>query len=166
MGSEKTQVTKWARCMCGDIQFEYRGAPIAVMHWHGESCRRHPSEPIPTSVILDNNPFRFSKGAPVKFMSSTDVERAYCGRRGSPLTYDGRAAATPSCHAEVAETLPWIEAADGLPHYGTRNATAEMIEPDQRVTALLAAKPREGGPAHRCHCRIAPHSARRHSTYP
>jgi hypothetical protein len=59
MGSEKTQVTKWARCMCGDIRFEYRGAPIDVMHWHGESCRRHPFEPIPTWVILDKNSFRF-----------------------------------------------------------------------------------------------------------
>jgi hypothetical protein len=138
------------RCLCGDIRFEYRGAPIEVMHCHCESCRRHTSSPIQTWVTLDKKSFRFTQGTPLAYMSSPDVERTHCGRCGSPLTYEGRGEFSvlacalddpasllplPSYHAMVAEKLPWIEIADNLPRYlhGKRDASPVSYGP--RVSA-------------------------------
>jgi hypothetical protein len=151
MGSETTIVTT-GRCLCGGIRFEYRGAPIKVMHCHCESCRRHTSSPIQTWIILDKSSFRFTQGAPVPYMSSPDVERTHCGRCGSPLTYDGRGEFSvlacalddpgslqplPSCHVMIAEKLPWIEIADELPRYahGTHNATPISYGPATRLNS-------------------------------
>ena len=48
MADEDTPVT--GRCLCGDIRYEYRGAPLKILHCHCESCRRHTSSPVATFV--------------------------------------------------------------------------------------------------------------------
>ncbi len=128
-------------CLCGDIQFEYRGTPIKVLHCHCESCRRHTSCPITTFACVDKGSFRFVTGTPAVYASSPGVRRMHCARCGSPIAYESDrnptqidlyvgalsdpAAVQPTFHVHVAEQLPWLETADLLPRYerGQRGAT-------------------------------------------
>lgn len=121
------------RCLCGDIRYEYRGAPVKILHCHCESCRRHTSSPITTAVCVAKDGFRYTKGEPVAYESSPGVVRTHCGRCGAPMTYastrnlnqvdifigtlDDPAAVVPTHHVHIAEQLPWFETADALPRY-------------------------------------------------
>jgi len=120
------------RCLCGDIRYEYRGAPTKILHCHCESCRRHASAPITSFVCVAGEDFRFTRGAPVEYASSPGIVRRHCGRCGSPLSYtsnrstqvdlyigtlDDPAAVAPTYHVHVEEQLPWFEVADALPRY-------------------------------------------------
>jgi hypothetical protein len=138
MGRENDPVT--GRCLCGDIQYEYRGAPIKTLHCHCESCRRHTSCPITTFVCVAKDGFRHTGGTPAAYASSPGVRRTHCGRCGSPIGYESErnpnqidlyvgtlhdpAAAEPTFHVFVGEQLPWFESADTLPRYerGTKGA--------------------------------------------
>jgi hypothetical protein len=139
MGDDANAVTT-GRCMCGDIRFEYRGAPIETGHCHCESCRRHTSAPFATYVVIDKAAFRYTRGEPVVYQSSPGVERTHCARCGSPISYENRtsrpprrmgsydfglfvgvlddpAPLKPDRHIRVAEKMPWIEIGDSLAQY-------------------------------------------------
>ena len=146
MCAEKTEATT-GRCLCGDIRFEYRGAPIRTMHCHCDSCRRHTSSPISTFIVIDRETFRYTQGAPVGFASTPAlVERTHCGRCGSPISYetkgefalyactlDDPTQVAPTYHVLTVEQLPWFEIADDLPRYeySFRDATPVSYGPRQ-----------------------------------
>ena len=126
-----TEKTTTGRCLCGDIRFEFKGAPLRTVHCHCESCRRHTSSPISTFLTIDKDSFRYTQGAPVGFFSTPGlVERTHCGRCGSPISYETKGefalyACTlddpkqlkPTYHVLTVEQLPWLEIADDLPRY-------------------------------------------------
>lgn len=133
-----TTVTTTGRCLCGDIRFEYSGAPIETGNCHCESCRRHTSSPFVTYAVIDKCAFRYTQGKPVAYASSPGVERTHCGRCGSPISFenskefalwvctlDDPTKVTPTCHIFTAEQVPWLEIADALPRYeySSHNAT-------------------------------------------
>jgi hypothetical protein len=143
MGAGNAEVTK-GRCLCGDIRFEYRGAPIETVHCHCESCRRHTSTPVSTFIVVDKGSFRYTQGTPVAYASSPGVERTHCGRCGSPIAYENKdefalyvgtlddpASVVPTFHIYTAEQMPWLEIADALPRYdhSSRNATPVRYGP-------------------------------------
>ena len=39
MTTTDTPVT--GRCLCGDVRYQFTGAPVKVLHCHCDSCRRH-----------------------------------------------------------------------------------------------------------------------------
>ena len=143
MGDDANAVTT-GRCMCGDIRFEYVGAPIETGHCHCESCRRHTSAPFVTYVVIDKAAFNCTRGEPVIYQSSPGVERTHCARCGSPISYenadefalfvgvlDDPAPLKPDRHIRVSEKVPWIEIGDSLPQYefGAKGATAVRYGP-------------------------------------
>ena len=140
MADEDQPVT--GRCLCGDIRYEYRGAPLKILHCHCESCRRHTSSPVATFVCVDRASFRFTQGAPVAYKSSEHVTRTHCGRCGSPMTYvteknnqvdvyigtlDDPAAVAPTYHVHAEEQLPWFEIADASPRYARGKTGNEPV---------------------------------------
>ena len=117
-------------CMCGDIRYEFAGAPLEIGHCHCESCRRHTSSSFVTYLVVDRASFRYTKGKPVIYVSSPGVERSHCGRCGAPISYENRnelavyactlddlSKVVPTMHIRADEQLPWIEIADHLPRY-------------------------------------------------
>ncbi len=129
------------RCLCGDVRYEYRGDPVATLHCHCESCRRHTSSPVATFVCVTKASFRLVSGEPTVYVSSPGVRRSHCGRCGAPIAYesdrhpeqidlyagtlDEPASVAPTCHVHVAEQLSWFDMTDTLPRYerGRRGAT-------------------------------------------
>ena len=71
-----TEQTVRGRCLCGDVRYEYRGEPVATLHCHCESCRRHTSSPVATFVCVSKASFRLLGGAPTVYVSSPGVHRA------------------------------------------------------------------------------------------
>ncbi|MGB9369369.1 MAG: GFA family protein [Xanthobacteraceae bacterium] len=141
MTDEDKPVT--GRCLCGDIRYEYRGAPLKVLHCHCESCRRHTSSPVAPAVCVTRDSFRYTKGEPVTYVSSPGVRRTHCGRCGSPMTYesdrnmnqvdifigtlDDPASVAPTYHVHVEEQLPWFEVADAAPRYARGKTGNEPV---------------------------------------
>jgi|ERR1043165_7081047 hypothetical protein len=141
MADDNKPVT--GRCLCGDIRYEYRGAPLKILHCHCESCRRHTSSPVATFVCVDRGSFRFTQGAPVAYKSSAHVTRTHCGRCGAPMTYESErnlqqidlyiatldepASVVPTCHVHVEEQLPWFEVLDKLPRYAQSKAGSKPV---------------------------------------
>jgi hypothetical protein len=131
MSSNGTE-TIAGRCLCGDIQYEYWGAPLKILHCHCESCRRHTASPVATFVCVARDASRLTKGEPVVYNSSPGVRRKFCGRCGSPISYDSDRnpnqidffigtlndpSVAPTFHVFAEEQLPWFEIADTLPRY-------------------------------------------------
>ena len=140
MAEEDKSVT--GRCLCGDIRYEYRGAPLKILHCHCESCRRHTSSPVASFVCVDRASFRFTQGTPVGYKSSPHVTRTHCGRCGAPMTYvtdqnnqvdiyvgtlDGPAGVVPTYHVHADEQLPWFEIADAAPRYARGKTGREPV---------------------------------------
>jgi len=126
------QVTT-GRCLCGDIRYEYVGAPDRQFHCHCDSCRRHVSSPVATFVCVMRDAFRFTQAAPWVYESSPGVRRSFCARCGSPIAYEADripnevhlyhgtlsdpSAVRPTAHVHVMEQLAWFEVLDELPRY-------------------------------------------------
>lgn len=120
-------------CLCGAVRYRIEGAPLGVAHCHCASCRRGAGSVVVTWAVVPKNRFAVIKGEPARWPSSPGVVRSFCGRCGSPLTYetDGRPgeiditvgtldrpeAMPPTLHVWTAERVPWLELADDLPRH-------------------------------------------------
>ena len=120
-------------CLCRAIAFVYDAEPRWTLNCHCESCRRATSAPMATWICVPRAAFRYTAGAPSYYASSEGVRRGFCGKCGSPLTYentkvpdevhvlagalDDPNAARPTAHVFSAEQLAWFDAADALPRY-------------------------------------------------
>ncbi len=122
-------------CMCGAVRYETVGAAFAINHCHCQSCRKHNGAAAATLAGFKVVQVKFS-GEPRKvYESSPGVGRAFCGKCGTPLTWegdDGELGAIvelhigtfdhpevmlPTSHAFEPERLPWFDIADDLPRY-------------------------------------------------
>ena len=120
-------------CLCGAVQFSYDAEPKWTLNCHCESCRRAISAPMATWLSIPRAALRFIAALPEYYASSSGVRRGFCGKCGSPLTYENEqipdevhifagaladcAAVQPQAHVFVAEQLPWFDTADKLPRY-------------------------------------------------
>ncbi len=125
--------TVTGRCLCGATRLRARGPARWVAHCHCLSCRRATGAPLTTYVCLAADGFAFEGEAPRVYQSSPGVERRFCARCGSPLTYQGERWPgevhvhvsvlerpqdfPPRLHAYAAERIPWLEIHDDLPRF-------------------------------------------------
>ncbi|MBV8208462.1 MAG: GFA family protein [Burkholderiaceae bacterium] len=121
------------RCLCGAVRFAATGEPLWVAHCHCESCRRATSAPMATYVGFAASQVAWSGEAPEIFRSSPGVQRSFCRRCGSPMSYASEGSPgeihlfaasferpetlAPSVHVFAGEQLPWLQMADGLPRF-------------------------------------------------
>jgi hypothetical protein len=120
-------------CFCRSIAFAFEGEPRWTLNCHCESCRRATSSPMATWISVPRTALRFTGGERSYYASSPGVRRGFCGRCGSPLTYENEQlpdevhilagaleepdAARPSAHVFSEEQLTWFDVADELPRY-------------------------------------------------
>jgi hypothetical protein len=74
-------------CFCGDIRYRIVGEPLVTSFCHCRSCRLATGAPAAAWVILRDGDLVIDQGTPVMFRSSPHVERTFCGRCGTSLTY-------------------------------------------------------------------------------
>jgi hypothetical protein len=77
------------RCLCGAVRYRALGTPKWIANCHCESCRRATGAPMASYAGFAVERFAYTGGAPVRFASSPGGTRSFCGRCGTPLTYEG-----------------------------------------------------------------------------
>jgi hypothetical protein len=74
-------------CLCGSIRYRIAATPIARALCHCRSCRLAAGAPSVAWIVVKRDDFAFTVGDPVRFRSSPSVVRTFCGKCGTPLTY-------------------------------------------------------------------------------
>lgn len=132
-------------CLCGAVRYRATGAPGHPTLCHCQSCRRAAGAPAVAWLTFPKARFAFSEGEPRRYRSSAAVERSFCGRCGTPLTYvhdafpegvdvttaslDQPECAAPVDHTWVADRLPWWRPEPRWPEFrGARDGSAPALE--------------------------------------
>lgn len=120
-------------CLCGAIRFASRAAPIATGYCHCRLCQRTSGAPVLAWASFPVPEFRYERGEPSLYPSSSHGQREFCGRCGSQLAYrESRGATTvdvnvatldhpdefpPAIHIHTKSRIPWFETSDALPRF-------------------------------------------------
>jgi hypothetical protein len=129
------ETTMGGGCMCGAVRYETRGESFGVQHCHCHSCRKHNGAPVVTLAGFKADQVTWSGDARKIYNSSPGVGRAFCGKCGTPLTWEGDGGElgpifelhistfdepdrlVPTAHAFDPERIAWFDIADNLPRY-------------------------------------------------
>jgi hypothetical protein len=118
-------------CLCGDIRFRISKDPECAANCHCGICRKATGTAFTTGVGFEAAAFKWTKGKPTYYRDSVGVDRGFCARCGSSLTWepDGHGITVfvgcldraedvkPASHTYISSMLPWLKFDDGLPHY-------------------------------------------------
>jgi hypothetical protein len=127
-------------CLCGAVRYRFSATPRVTSLCHCRSCRRAAGAPSVAWVILDAAALEFTAGAPTPHRSSPAVTRQFCGRCGTPLTYQNDAspgsidittaslddpdAFPPSREIWLDHKIAWETLNPSLPHYAKSSKNA------------------------------------------
>ena len=133
-------------CLCGAVRYRAGGEPLWTAHCHCHSCRRHTGGAVATFIGFDAARFEWQGEATGVYHSSPGVTRRFCRTCGSPLSYEAERCAdevhvytgtldhpenaAPAMHVFVAERIPWLRIADGMPRYAGTGREAEPVGHD------------------------------------
>ena len=76
-------------CLCGAVRYRFRGAPEYTAHCHCRSCQRAIGADFVTWTGFKPEVFEVTQGEITVCATSPGVQRGFCGRCGSSLTYTG-----------------------------------------------------------------------------
>jgi adenylate cyclase len=125
-------------CLCGAVRYEANEPPSKGTVCHCCVCQRTTGSAFEAIAWFPRAAFRFTKGEPKRYRSSSIMEKCFCPHCGSPLTDQylvrqsskfnpdmmcvhigtlDKPEAVPSIvsHFGVESQLPWIHFDDGLP---------------------------------------------------
>ena len=127
-------------CLCAAVRYRIETPPLWTGYCHCTSCRRSTGAPVTTFVGVRTASVTFTAAEPAHFSSSPGVQRGFCARCGTPLTYEGERFPgethfyvstfddpqqfRPMFHVYCEERLEWLEIADSLPRHATISARA------------------------------------------
>lgn len=127
-------------CLCGAVRYRVSGAPQATSLCHCESCRRATRGPSLAWAIFAEDKVEISHGELAVYASTPGVERGFCARCGTSLTYaranrpglfdvttaslDDPEAFPPAKEIWREERLSWEAANPALPHFARFSAGA------------------------------------------
>ncbi len=123
-------------CQCGDVAFEYSGAPKFMMNCHCTRCRKVKGAAHATNAFVSTDNFRWTKGeADVANYDLPEAERfghAFCKNCGSSMPREsagsgilnvpvGSLNSEPGVEAKghifIGSKAPWFEPTDDLPQW-------------------------------------------------
>lgn len=74
-------------CLCGAVRYRVSDTALATSICYCNSCRRASGAPSVAWAVFRVVDFTFITGQPIGFRSSPPVVRTFCGKCGTPLTY-------------------------------------------------------------------------------
>ena len=134
MVEETTQIT--GGCLCGAVRYEATEPMSKGTVCHCRVCQRTTGSAFEAIVRFPRTAFRFTKGEPKRYRSSSIMEKCFCPDCGSTLTdrylvrwgavtpdmvwvhigtLDKPEAVSIDFHYGVESQLPWVHFDDGLP---------------------------------------------------
>ena len=113
-------------CMCGQIRYWLTCDPICATMCHCSDCRRSCGAQAVAWITVPDQHFSFTQSEPTRFASSANVERTFCPKCGTSLTYkidrrrndidittgslDNPEAYPPTQDYYCRDRLPWVKA--------------------------------------------------------
>jgi hypothetical protein len=120
-------------CLCGAVRYRTTGAPESTSLCHCRSCRLSIGGPSLAWAIFAEDKVEIVHGELAVYESSAGVERGFCARCGTSLTYaranrpglfdvttaslDDPEAFPPTKEIWVEERLSWVAANETLPQF-------------------------------------------------
>lgn len=120
-------------CLCGDIRYRIDAAPVEALYCHCRTCRHAHGAPVVAWLTVPRAGFTVATGTPVAYRSSPKAIRCFCGRCGTPLTWEAVAnpalvdvsiatlddpiAVAPAMHLWTENQIAWFDTADQLPRH-------------------------------------------------
>jgi hypothetical protein len=120
-------------CLCGAIRYRLTGPAQATSLCHCNSCRRATGGPSLAWAIFAEEDVAITSGEIAVFASSPGVERGFCARCGTSLTYaranrpglfdvttaslDDPESCPPAMEIWTEERLSWVAANSALPQF-------------------------------------------------
>ena len=114
------------------MRYKLHGAPDWSAHCHCRSCQKAVGAAFTTWAGMKKENFEVTEGQITVCNTSPGVERGFCGRCGTSLTYvaeagwpgqvsvlaptlDDPGIVVPTAHVNVEDRLSWVKLDDGLP---------------------------------------------------
>jgi len=122
-------------CLCGEVRYRIASPLRWITHCHCSMCRKQHGAAFATYATIGLKHFELLDPSArlVRYRSSEQVVRSFCGRCGSSLfwervdapkiinvavgTLDGDPEHTADAHIFVASKAPWWHIDDSLPQY-------------------------------------------------
>lgn len=142
-------------CLCGSVRYVVRGQPMYITHCHCPSCRKASGAAFVTWFTVRASEVEW-RGEPMAlYRSSAAVERGFCRRCGTTLTYrhesdpaeldlalatlDQPESLVPESHTWWQDHLAWADPAvlGHLPVFERSREEAEAAEAAERRTAAV-----------------------------
>jgi hypothetical protein len=132
-------------CLCGELRYEIRGDPLGVGYCHCRWCQRQSGAPFLVFARFHAGNLIWTRGKVATYASSREVERGFCSRCGSTLTFarpvrkeisiavgslDDPNRFEPRRHIFTDHQVPWLHIDDRLPRHKRFWPGAEDREPE------------------------------------
>jgi len=120
-------------CLCGALRYSSSAAPSDTGYCHCRLCQRSTGAPVLAWASFPVEAFRYTRGEPARYASSSHGHREFCATCGTQIAYreskgassvdvnvgslDDPAAAPPRCHIYCASRIPWLDTRDALPRH-------------------------------------------------
>jgi hypothetical protein len=133
MRDPEQQQSYTGRCFCGAAAYVIKGLINGLCCCHCDSCRRSSGAPFVAWGTIGIRALTLDQGSLSYHASSVGVQRGFCPNCGTSMTYfnevrpahldinlvtlDAGHGLQPECHIWIADKLPWVQLADGLPQF-------------------------------------------------
>ena len=87
--AESDTLTHDGGCSCGAVRYRVSGQPLWIANCHCKSCRRATGAAMATYAGYATENFTLTDSTPESYSPSPWVERTFCPRCGTSLTYRG-----------------------------------------------------------------------------
>jgi hypothetical protein len=119
-------------CMCGAVRYMVRGAPTYAGNCHCRDCQRAIGAGFVTWIGSHPENFEVTKGEITYCETSPGIQRGFCGRCGTSLTFGGKgwddigitaaslddpAAVTPESNVYLDHRQHWVRIDESLRNY-------------------------------------------------
>ena len=123
-------------CLCGAIRYESSEPPVEAGTCHCHTCQKSTGSAFAVGAMFSRSAFRFTKGEPKLYRSSSIMDKGFCSNCGSLVfnqylvrtpgfnpdmvyielgTLDHPEAVPIDFHYGVETQLPWVHFDDDLP---------------------------------------------------
>ncbi len=133
-------------CQCGAVRYRLMAQPSDAHICHCRMCQKAVGGPFAALAVVNPDDIEWTRGKPAVFNSSENVQRGFCAKCGTPLTYhylgndrlnfsiaslDAPGQVVPDIQIGIESRLPWCAALANLPE-----RTTDDIMPEDKKTNM------------------------------
>jgi hypothetical protein len=129
-------------CQCGAVRYRLLATPARASVCHCRMCQKASGGPLMAFARVRKTELKWTRGSQAVFQSSNLVERGFCNKCGTPLTYnfvagpnisvtiaslDDPEAVRPDMQHGIEGELSWLASVRSLPSQRTEDYFAPEV---------------------------------------